>query len=133
LKVSDEQRLAWIQHWLGAGFQAIETLLAEHPSSGRFCHGEGPTIADIYLVTQVTPAMTFSLSLGPYPRVMRVYNTCMAIPALPMPTRQSSPTRSREAGIARALCSWSTAVKAPPLLGKRVLRGDTLGIVVREP
>jgi maleylacetoacetate isomerase len=81
LKVSDEQRLAWIQHWLGAGLQAIETLLAEHPSSGRFCHGESPTIADICLVTQVTPAMTFNLSLDPYPRVMRVYNTCMTIPA----------------------------------------------------
>jgi hypothetical protein len=25
-KVSDDQRLAWIQHWLGAGLQAIETL-----------------------------------------------------------------------------------------------------------
>src|ERR1700720_109021 len=81
LKCSDDQRLAWIQHWLGAGLQAIETLLAEHPTSGRFCHGERPTIADICLVTQVTPAMTFNLSLDPYPRVMRVYNTCMAIPA----------------------------------------------------
>ena len=55
LKVSDDQRLAWIQHWLGAGLQAMETLLAEHPASGRFCHGETPTIADICLVTQVTP------------------------------------------------------------------------------
>jgi glutathione S-transferase len=70
-----------IQHWLGAGLQAIEALVAEHPGSGTFCHGERPTIADICLVTQVTPAMTFSLSLGPYPRVMRVYDTCMAIPA----------------------------------------------------
>jgi hypothetical protein len=25
--------------------------------------------------------MIFNLSLDPYPRVMRVYNTCMAIPA----------------------------------------------------
>jgi glutathione S-transferase len=25
--------------------------------------------------------MTFNLSLDPYPRVMRVYDTCMAIPA----------------------------------------------------
>ena len=25
--------------------------------------------------------MTFNLSLAPYPQVMRVYNTCMAIPA----------------------------------------------------
>ncbi|HJZ15425.1 MAG TPA: hypothetical protein VJ251_08230 [Stellaceae bacterium] len=70
-----------IQHWLGAGLQAIETLLAEHSSSGRFCHGESPTVADICLVTQVTPAMTFNLLLDPYPRVMRVYDTCMAVPA----------------------------------------------------
>jgi glutathione S-transferase len=33
------------------------------------------------LVTQVTPAKTFNLSLDTYPRVMRVYDTCMAIPA----------------------------------------------------
>ena len=81
LRDSDEQRLAWIQHWLGAGLEAMEALLAEHPASGRFCHGDGPTVADICLVTQVTPAKTFNLPLGPYPRVVRVYDTCMAIPA----------------------------------------------------
>jgi glutathione S-transferase len=81
LRVSDEQRLAWIQHWLGAGLQAIEALLAEHPESGRFCHGERPTIADVCLVTQVTPAKTFECRLDAYPRVMRVYDSCMAIPA----------------------------------------------------
>jgi maleylacetoacetate isomerase len=77
LRVSDEQRLAWIQHWLGAGLQAIEVLLADHPSSGVFCHGEGPTIADICL----SPAKTFSLPLHPYPGVMRIYENCMAIRA----------------------------------------------------
>jgi maleylacetoacetate isomerase len=81
LKVSDDQRLAWIQHWLGAGLQAIEALLADHPASGRFCHGEKPTIADICLVTQVTPAKTFECPLDHCPRVMRVYDNCMAIPA----------------------------------------------------
>ena len=81
LKVSDEQRLAWIQHWLGAGLEAMEALLAEHPASGRFCHGDGPTVADICLVTQVTPAKTFNLSVELFTRVMRVYETCMAIPA----------------------------------------------------
>jgi maleylacetoacetate isomerase len=81
LRVTDEQRLAWIQHWLGAGLEAIEALLARHPASGRFCHGERPTIADICLVTQVTPAKTFDCPLAPYPRVMRVYDSCMAIPA----------------------------------------------------
>jgi maleylacetoacetate isomerase/maleylpyruvate isomerase len=81
LGVSDAQRLAWIQHWLAAGLQAIETLLAEHLESGDFCHGDRPTIADICLVTQVTPAKTFDCPLDPYPRVMRIYDTCMAITA----------------------------------------------------
>ena len=81
LKLSQEQLLGWIGHWLGAGLAAMETLLAEHAESGRFCHGEAPTLADIGLVTQVTPARTFGADLAPYPRVMRVYDTCMAIPA----------------------------------------------------
>jgi maleylacetoacetate isomerase len=81
LKLSQEQMTLWIQHWLGAGLQAIEDLLAEHQQSGRFAHGDAPTLADIGLVTQVTPAKTFNADLSPYKRVMRVYDTCMAIPA----------------------------------------------------
>jgi len=81
LRVGQEKMLGWIQHWLGAGLAAMEALLAEHGESGRFCHGEWPTIADIALVTQVTPARTFECDLAPYKRVMRVYDSCMAIPA----------------------------------------------------
>jgi len=81
LRLNDEQRLAWIRHWLGAGLQAIEALLAEHPASRRFCHDDRPTVADICLVTQVTPAKNFDCPLDPYPRVMHVYDSCMAIPA----------------------------------------------------
>ena len=79
LKLGDEQSLASIQHWLGAGLQAIEALLAEHPGSGRFCNGDRPALADICLVTQVTPTKTFNCALDPYPRVMRIYDTCIAI------------------------------------------------------
>jgi len=81
LQVGQEKMLGWIQHWLGAGLAAMEALLAEHGESGRFCHRERPTIADIALVTQVTPARTFECDLAPYKRVMRVYDSCMAIPA----------------------------------------------------
>jgi glutathione S-transferase len=52
--------------------EAMQALLAEHHASGRFCHGDGPTVADICLVAQVTPAKTFNLPLDGYPRVMRI-------------------------------------------------------------
>ena len=50
------------------GLQAMETLPAEHPATDGFCDAEKPTIADICLVTQVTPAKTFNCWLDPYPK-----------------------------------------------------------------
>jgi maleylacetoacetate isomerase len=81
LKLSEAQMVGWIRHWIDAGLAAMEGLLAEHEASGRLCHGDAPTIADIGLVTQVTPGKTFGCDLAPYPRVMRIYDSCMAIPA----------------------------------------------------
>ncbi len=93
LKVPDAQRLAWIQHWLGLGLEAMENLLAGHKESGKFCHGDAPTFADICLVTQVFPATMFKVDLKPYQRVMRVYETCMAIHAFD----QASPPKQPDA------------------------------------
>jgi maleylacetoacetate isomerase len=81
LKLPQAALVGWIQHWLGAGLAAMESLLAEHREAGRFCHGGHPTLADIGLVTQVTPAKTFNTALDAYPRVTRIYETCMALPA----------------------------------------------------
>lgn len=81
LGLTQQQLQGWIGHWIGAGLAAMEALLAEHRNSGAFCHGAAPTLGDIGLVTQVTPAKNFGLDLAPYPRVMRVYDSCMAIPA----------------------------------------------------
>jgi maleylacetoacetate isomerase len=81
LQVTEEQKLAWIRHWLDAGLAAMEALLGEHKDAGRFCQGNAPTTADICLVTQVTPAKTFGADLSPYPRVMRIYDNAMSLPA----------------------------------------------------
>jgi len=81
LKLDEAQRTAWIQHWLTAGLQAMEQLLVEKNPTGKFCHGDTPTVADICLVTQVTPAQLFKTELASFPRVMRVYDHCMTIPA----------------------------------------------------
>ena len=91
LKLSQEQMLGWVGHWLRAGLAAMEALLAEHQESGNFCHGEAPTLADIGLVTQVTPAKTFGADLAPYRRVMRIHDHVMTIPAFAdaHPSKQS--------------------------------------------
>ena len=81
LKVDEAARTAWIQHWLDLGLAAMEQLLAEKNPSGKFCHGDSPTVADICLVTQVTPAQLFKCPLEPYKRVMGIYDACMSIPA----------------------------------------------------
>jgi maleylpyruvate isomerase len=81
LKVDEAGRTAWIQHWLSAGLNAMEELLAEKNPTGKFCHGDSPTVADICLVTQVTPAQLFNTNLEPFKLVVRIYDACMAIPA----------------------------------------------------
>src|SRR5467141_3960784 len=37
----------WYNHWIAAGFQALELLLAPDSRTGAFCHGDSPGLADI--------------------------------------------------------------------------------------
>ena len=82
-------------------------VLARHTESGEFCHGERPTIADICLVTQVTPAKTFDCPLAPYPRIMRIYDTCMAIPAFADAHPQGSPMPNEAGPLPLAREGWT--------------------------
>lgn len=86
----DEAGVArWFNHWIVAGFDAIEQRLAE-PHTGRFMHGDTPTLADICLIPQVTNAGNFKLDLAPYPRIRAIYDHAMTIPAFAdaLPARQ---------------------------------------------
>jgi len=81
LKLDDAARDAWSRHWTAAGLQAIETFLATDPATGRFCHGDTPTLADIALVPQVFNARRVACPLDAYPTVLRVFDACMQLPA----------------------------------------------------
>ena len=72
---------AWYNHWIDAGFQAFERLLAGDPRTGAFCHGDMPGMADIALVPQVVNAERYRLDLAPYPTIVRIYHSCMALEA----------------------------------------------------
>ena len=73
---SAQQREDWTRHWIGAGFAAIEAMLAGNPSTGEFCEGDTPTIADCCLVPQVYNARRFQLDLSPYPTIARIDAAC---------------------------------------------------------
>jgi maleylacetoacetate isomerase len=81
LKQDEPAVQAWFNHWIALGFEAFERLIAGHRETGKFCHGDQPTLADICLVPQVFNARRYDLDLKPYPTLMRIFESCMALPA----------------------------------------------------
>ncbi len=81
----------WYERWIGDGFTALERLLAASPDTGRFCHGDTPTLADACLVPQVFNARRWSCDLEPYPTIRRIDAACRALAAFQAaaPERQS--------------------------------------------
>ena len=71
----------WYNHWISAGFAAIEPLLARDARTGAFCHGDAPSLADVTLVPQVVNAERYRLDLAPYPTLTRIYENCMRLDA----------------------------------------------------
>jgi maleylpyruvate isomerase len=74
-------RETWYRHWVRLGFDALERRLARDGETGRFCHGDAPTMADVCLVPQVFNARRFALDLSPYPRIVGIDAACLDLPA----------------------------------------------------
>ncbi|MHA1567321.1 MAG: maleylacetoacetate isomerase [Alphaproteobacteria bacterium] len=72
----------WYRHWVEIGFTAIEAMLAGHPATGRFCHGDTPTMADCCLVPQIFNATRFGTEIADYPTIKRIFDALAALPAV---------------------------------------------------
>lgn len=90
LKVSDEQRNAWVRHWFREGLVQGEARLVGDPATGRFCHGDAPSIADLCLISQVMGAKGFKVDIADLPTVSRISEACLALDAFAraLPLRQ---------------------------------------------
>jgi maleylacetoacetate isomerase len=82
MHLDEAARNRWLAHWSLKALEAVEGHLAKEKDTGRFCHGDGPTFADICVASQVIGAMTyFNCDTSGVPTVMRVFAECMKIDA----------------------------------------------------
>ncbi len=89
--VPQVEREDWTRHWIQRGFEAMERMLVESVETGRFCHGDTPTLADCCLVPQMYNARRFNVDLGPYPTLVRIDAACLALPAFDAARPENQP------------------------------------------
>jgi maleylacetoacetate isomerase len=77
LHLDEPTRLKFIHNWIALALRALESNLASSKETGRYCHGEAITMADICLVTQATGAGFYKYDMAAFPTVRRIVDTCM--------------------------------------------------------
>jgi maleylacetoacetate isomerase len=88
---SDEQRAEWSRYWIAAGFKAIEVMLGDSAATGRYCHGETPSMADACLIPQVYNALRWKLPMDDYPTIQRIHRACNELEAFRLAAPEVQP------------------------------------------
>jgi maleylacetoacetate isomerase len=112
--LDEPARMKWIHHWFDRGTEAIEARLTDG-LSGRFAHGDQPSLADLALASHVAGARLFGCGLDRAPRLVAVVEHCMELDAFARahPLAQpGAPTRRAERAIRGCAPPASRANKA---------------------
>ena len=81
----------WVRHWIEEGFASFEELVARHPSTGQFCEGDTPTLADVCLVPQVYNARRFDVDVSRFPTIQAIDAACMELNAFQRASPENQP------------------------------------------
>jgi maleylacetoacetate isomerase len=72
-----DRKQAWYSHWIQEGFTALEQLLQKSGYAERFCFGDTPGMADVFLIPQVYNARRFECEMKSFPLITGIYRNCM--------------------------------------------------------
>ncbi|HUL93471.1 MAG TPA: maleylacetoacetate isomerase [Burkholderiales bacterium] len=80
-KLDEPAKLKWIRHWFNEGSRAIESHLAGEKETGRYCHGDRITLADVCVVSHAVGAKIFECDPAPFPTLQRIVADCLKLDA----------------------------------------------------
>ena len=97
LRLGDAARLEWLRHWFREGLAQAEIRLSREAETGRFCHGDTVTVADLCLLSQVMGARGVQVEVSDLPTVARIAAACLEVDAIAraQPLRQPGAPAAR--------------------------------------
>ena len=93
LKLDDAGVSEWVREWVTRGLDAFTAHLEHDHLSGKFCHGDSPTMADCCLVPQLYAAERFGVPATKYPRLALIAENCSQMAAF----QHAHPSRQTDA------------------------------------
>jgi len=79
----DEEREAWMQHFILKGLEPLEELITD-TGPGDFCYGNQPSLADICLIPQLYNANRWDADFSHLKRITAVSEKCAELEAFQM-------------------------------------------------
>lgn len=91
LKHNEEEVTRWARHWIALGLEALESTVLSVPNRKGFCFGDTPSLADVFLVPQLSNARRFGCDLSGYPALVKIDAACRALPAFANAAPENQP------------------------------------------
>jgi maleylpyruvate isomerase len=86
------QKIAWHQHWIKQGLDAIEKLLEKSKfRTGPYCCGDDLTLADLCLVAQVYDARRQDIAISAWPMIEEIEKNCLKLKAFKDASPENQP------------------------------------------